>query len=702
MIYFITDRKHNVIEVENKLKVLEPSEATTLLNEYMLKTKLIGFDLETNGLDAYLNDILLYIIGDKENQFVFDFAIINLFLPNDEVLFEDKLVLGQNLKFDIKFMKTKHNIEFNKIHDTMIAEQRLSQHELQLFEKKGYYSLEKIIERRLGYKSHTKATRLEFIGADLETFKFTNQQIQYAAADVECLPDIYEKQKELIDRYKIKFLLNDIEFPLVKELGYAELEGFKLDTAKWREIIEHNIKVQYEKETELDNEFKKLRDLLLPAERRFILTGGKYDRIRGKQTVTESVDLFGEPIITKTTSNKKEPYINWSSAAQLIEIFSKLNQPLPDKFGNYVIPKLDKKFKVNKTDITTGEGAIQAYLIENPDSPMKDFINLLIDYREVTTQLNTFGESFISFINPITDKIHTIFRQCDAVTGRLQSGNTKEKYFNCQNVPAQKKFRECFKTDKGYSILTIDLSGAEVVIMADKAKDKVLYDMAIVNDDAHSPIAQACWRAIGKHRKDEKLMNIVITKTENKPLRTQFKAITFGTVYGMFKKKCAKALNINETEGQIVIDTIKKMLPKTFAMVETNAHLATTQGYLTLNTRTNSKIWYPEVYRARNEGDEIDFKDKSKIEGSARNSPIQGTQADMIKESIVVINKYIKDNNIDAKLIITVHDELVYKFKTELTDFPELIKELLLETCDKYLSFITMGADYHVKDSWTK
>ncbi len=748
MIYFITDKKHDVIDVDNILKVIDSSTGVLNLELFLLNenNSKFGFDLEATGLDAYISEILLYIVGNKETQFVIDWASMTYEMFETLTILKEREVLGQNLKYDIKLMKVKYNFKFNKIFDTMIAEQRLTQHDIPDFLKQGYYRLDTIIERRLGYKSLDKATRLEFVGVNKDTFVFNNRHVQYAAGDVEPLFDLYDIYQKMIDKYKLRFLLEEIEFPLIKELAYAELEGFKLDVDAWREIIAENKKIKAEKEIALDNEFKRLRDTLLSEEERFVLKGGRFDRTRVHKKKEQSFDLFGEMIpevkikIDKKTGKKKKapadkkaPYINWGSADQLVDIFAKLKQPLPNKWGQYLIPKVNKKYKTDKTDITTGEGAINAYLIENPDSVMKTLINLLIDYREVATQLNTFGENFIDFINPVSGKIHTIFRQCDAITGRLQSGNTKEKYFNSQNIPAQKKFREAFQTDDGYSILTIDLSGAEVVIMADKAKDQVLYDMAIVNDDAHSPIAQECWRNIGKHRMkvifnkmsgeigssmDDRLVhakydkeyteaillsNININKKENKDKRTAFKSVTFGTVYGMYKKKCAKTLNISEEEAQIVLDTIKRMIPKTFAMVEANAQLATYNGYLVLNERTNSKIWYPEVGKARSNHEELDFMVRVKIEGSARNAPIQATQADMIKESIVEIAKMIKEKDLDAKLLISVHDELVYKFNDEIIDlFPGQIKELLLKTCNKYLSFITMEAEYNVRKSWTK
>jgi DNA polymerase-1 len=374
---------------------------------------------------------------------------------------------------------------------------------------------------------------------------------------------------------------------------------------------------------------------------------------------------------------------------------------------------------------------MEGYLIENPNSPIKIFIKHLIEFREATTRLNTFGFKFIKkFLNLKTNKVHTIFRQCNTTTGRLQSGDKDNGWFNSQNIPAEKKYRECFRTDKDYLIATTDLSGAEAVIMIDKAHDEKFYDMAIVNDDAHSPLCQAVWRAIGEYRKTlydeveiewkeaDKLSKINISKKENKNLRTAFKPMTFGTLYGMHDKKTAKTLNISLVEARIALKVIKDMIPKTFAMVEKNAQLAITNGQLVLNSRTNSRIWYPKVIEANKWGTQLSFMDSVEIEGSARNVAIQGTQADMLKEMMVELHNEIIKQNIDACLLGQVHDELLYKFHKKhleptltyidekkietLVNFPDFKKLTMCKVANRYLSYIKMSAEQYVGETWTK
>jgi len=272
------------------------------------------------------------------------------------------------------------------------------------------------------------------------------------------------------------------------------------------------------------------------------------------------------------------------------------------------VHKIDKSV----TSYTTGAGAIENYLAENPNSLIKDFILELIKYREICTRLNTFGETFIQkFKNPITRKVHTIFRQANTSTGRLQSGSKRKKekkkkteevegsenYFNSQNIPAEKEYRECFTVEEGYEVVSCDYSGCEAVVMIDKARDEKFYEFAIKNDDAHSPLCQAVWRAIGQYRKSltspqfedyykaNALCNITVSKKENKDLRTDFKAMTFGVCYGMGMKKAAKTLRISEEEAKIAIKTQKGMLPKTFKYLDMVANQATNQGYVIINNR---------------------------------------------------------------------------------------------------------------------
>ena len=761
MIYFITNKQHKVTEDE---EITIQSCLTQEDIEFLKGLEVIGFDLETNSLDPYIGSILLMIIGNEERQYVID--VTNDTLPIDYKNIDEslggaiykianyknhveKIVLGANLKFDYKFVKVKYGVTFTRMFDVMIAEQRLVQGLIFLngFKKTAFSSaLDAIVERRLGFipNAMDKEIRKEFINVNPNTFIFDNRHIKYAGGDIKYLFKVREKQKEKIKERAMEFLIYGIEFPLIRRLADAELHGIDIDRDKWLSNVIYNKEKQYEFQLKLDEEFKKLRDnIVSPNDKKFV-SGGKWDRFRNKLQEFKQDNLFGDLFAEIETStvkskakNKKklEAYVNYSSTDTLVYIFGMLRQPLPTKQKVNVVPTfIDKRLqngqlrkKVDKStwSFTTGKGAIESYLTENPNTPIENFVKLLIQYRGYTVRLSTFGEVFLEkFKNRVTGKYHTQYRQCHAVNGRLQSGDEGNGWFNSQNIPAEKNYREAFVARPGYKICTTDLSGAEAVIMIDKAKDEKFYQSAILNDDAHSPLATAVWRNIGKYRvvnnlttkqrfKDKdtdthfyknpfELSTIVISKKENKPIRTIFKNYTFASIYGCKRKKAAKMLDIMEIEADIALNTVKREIPKTFKLVENNAKFAQQNGFIIFNTRTNSRLWYPQIIEAKKNQSEVEWSINAEVDGSARNAPISGTQADMIKEAMVEIGNDIEKNGWDVNLIFQVHDELVYEFKEDLVDFPEYQKNKMVEVANRYLSFIKIGAEQIVGNTWTK
>lgn len=735
MITFITQKKHQVNEEENILQV--KSTLTKEELDFLWSLNVIGIDLETNGLDPYKHDILLGVLGNKDRQFVFDLTCEITKEVFFFVLYGIQFTttyLGANLKFDYKFIKVKFNVVLQNMFDVMIAEQRIVQ-------GTGFSaSLAAITERRLG-KIMNKSVRSEFIAANQNTFIFNNKHIEYTANDIIDLFDIKTIQEEKITHNKLNFLIYDIEFPLIRVLANAELEGMDIDEDKWKENIKNNKENKFKVEVKLDEELKVLRDKLLVEEDRKYLKSGIFDLVRTKKSEEQSLDLFGEPI--KEDKKYKDPYLNYGSTDTLLHIFGRFKQPIPTitndskkQPGPYSVPtfiiKYGKNGKskevINKKAIipytfTTGEGAMDSYLIENPNTPLKDFVKKLIELRGYNSRLNTFGEGFLTkYKNPVTKRFHTIYRQCDAITGRLQSGDKKNGWYNSQNIPREEEYRKPFHSGDNW-IITTDLSGAEAVIMIDKARDEKFYEMAIVNDDAHSPLAQSVWRAIGKYRQDFNLSNIVISKKENKDKRTAYKPMTFGDIYGMGIKKRAKTLGVSEEESKVAGAVQKAMIPKTYAMVEANEKFALAKGYLILNTRTNSRIWYLDVVNANKNNSDLPSNLAHKVKNSARNGAIQGTQADMLKELMVEIDREAIRQELYERfnfaLLKQVHDETVYRCNDieslveylEIRDnsttrymvtIPEFIKRWHCQVCNRYLSFIKMTAEQNIAKTWEK
>jgi DNA polymerase I-like protein with 3'-5' exonuclease and polymerase domains len=788
MIYFVTTQ-YNQVYPEEQLAVIDNVEEFKNLITIFNNDSCLGFDLETTGIDVYYSDILLVVLGNSRHQIVIDMRgeeITNITTKWLEEI-KGKQLLGANLKFDYKFVLTHYKIDLMNLYDVMIAEQRIYQG-LGLTAKNptGYsFGLEAIITRRNIQVTTTidKSIREDFINADKSKFVYTNKHIKYASGDIAYLEQIKSSQDATIKKQQQEYLIYNIEMPLIRCLGKAEVNGFKLNRDKWLQLNDENVRKRYELELKCDKELKYLLETLpLTEEQKLYFKASNYFYERPPPVKVDKIGLFGEPLDNKAIFGKKNKKINvyskvlnYTSDTQLIHLFAKLGQELPTKNGLFIVPILNDKGQIENSfqEFTTGADALSNFVNENPNCIMNTLIKDIIEIRSLSTKIDTFGEAFLNkFTNRVTNKVHTFFRQAVAVTGRLQSGDKDHDYYNSQNIPAEVPYRECFQADDGYSISTSDLTGAEVIILASKSQDKELKRMAIEEDDIHSPLAQDVWRhiylyrafidlgmchdfesfkkSISAYTKEEleesvdvliyenvdrpdvvenlKLYkNFIVTKKINKPIRTAFKATSFGSVYGMFYKKTAKTLGVNNEEGKICLWRIKSRIPDTFRLVETNAKLAVKQGYLILNTKTNSRIWYPDVLRLFKYKIQLEFMAKIDIESSAKNSPIQGTQADMIKEAIVDIQRYIDEQKLDCSFKKSIHDELVYqqplnmdgtskewnenpvkvKFinsKNELVEdsFVELVKETMKRVANSYLTNVSMEVETAVKLTWTK
>lgn len=744
MIYFITNKPeyNQVTEEEGILEV--KTSITKEEEKWLIDLPIIGFDLETNELDPYTGSILLVILGNKEHQYVFDAITYDCTLLFNKFS-DDKVYLAANGKFDYKFVKWYFGKVIKKIFDVMIAEQRLIQ-------GTGLSSsLGAIVERRLGIIMN-KDIRQEFVHVNPKTFKFKNKHIIYGAGDINKLFDIRDKQKKKIAERGMEFLIYHIEFPLIRRLADIEMEGIEIHEDKWRDILKSNKEKRFKSEIKLDEELRMVREWHCLEDDLKYISGGIWDRQRTKTPEVEQIDLFGEISApsTKSKAKSKSAFINYSSTDVLLNIFGRLGQPAPTanpvtkESGPYIIPqyvwkstKTQGKFVVDKTTphpyrFTTGKGSIESYLIEVPSTPIKEFIKELVEYRKHCTRINTFGESFLKkYKNKVTGRYHTVYRQCHAVTGRLQSGDKKNNLYNSQNIPKDIEYRECFYSGTDY-ISTTDLSGAEAVIMIDKAKDEKFYEIAIKKDDAHSPFATMIWNLIGKtrmklginrnnHDKTPlELATMIVTKKENKDVRTLFKNVTFAIIYRAGKKKVGKMLNIDVDEAGMGIQVMRNTIPKTFKMIDENVRFALNNGYLILNERTKSRIWYPEILKWKQIGQDPPGGVLHEVTNSAANSPIQGTQADMMKEAIVYIMDEADRQDIVKKynfaILKQVHDEIVHRqnnievkieFRNdngeiEMVTIPEFVKKWMSQVSNRYLSFIIMPAEQITLKTWTK
>tara|TARA_R110000772_G_C13310328_1_gene440517 strand:- start:45523 stop:47835 length:2313 start_codon:yes stop_codon:yes gene_type:complete len=769
MKYLVTDREAGYAKRFKDYVVITSSEAFKYSQAFIDNNPTIGFDIETTGLDAWVNKPILYTLGTEETQFVFEHFYChkkNLQAIFNYLLDKNTRLLGHNIKFDLKFVLTNEGVKLTNVYDTMIAEQRLWQKlglRMSLAHLNSRY-------RNVEVESMDKTIRMEFVGANPQYFRLEERHLQYALDDITPLFEIKAKQDKKTYEKGLYNLIYKVEMPLVSIVAQAEVEGFDFNIEKWRSIYEANIEKKFNTEIKLDEEFRRLRQYAkdhgkLDSRDLLGCSGGKYDHKRIKSHLLDtfeldgtpkSLDLFGDTSTRKALTNRKSKInfypnnINYGSDAQIIEIFGHIKEPLMTKQGHYEYPQFNKKGKINKVHYSylTNEDSLVQRKIDYPNDEVNTFIDLVLEHRKLNTRINNFGVNYESKINSVTGKLHTSFRQCAAVTGRFQSGGGRYEPDkpNFQNIPADKEMRSCFIAPDNYSIITADYSGAELIVMCSLSQDMDLLEMS--KRDMHSEIATKCWKAVYEERVKEfrKLKskgsgvwshqeldefisinldlaeNFVVNKSPDKiHLRTAFKPITFGVIYGLRKKGLSKYLSISEEEAQVIINLLKRTFPKVFAMVQRCSDFAERNGYLVLNSRTKSRVYFPNIIKEL-KGEyhrDIHFREIMEDVNEARNIPIQGTQADFIKEASVQFQKYIDTFKIDAVILSWIHDEIVtkchnryienknltYTFKgktTENLNLAEVKRLIMNDTANQYLNNVTIDTDYDVAPHWVK
>lgn len=717
MIYFITNRPHFF---NNDPRVTITNDFT-LVTKYLDSVDSFAMDEEFNGLNPLLAIPLLTQVGGEKDQYVVD----NISYPSQSWLnpYRNREWIGQNIKIDLAVAAANGlDLEPTKmrIWDTMIFEQRVG------LDSKRANDLASIYERRC-QKTIFKGAREGFITMDKNSI-FELNDILYAAKDVEVLPEIKRVQERYMKQWDIEFLMKEIEFPLVPIVAKMEGEGIEINEIQWLKNLEDNKKKLFQQELILDEELRKL---------------GLPQPLRRKEEVVQ-IGLFGEDT---SRVNKMINNINYSSSPQIqYQIFRELGEPVPRE-PKKVTDKVTKNKSYEDKD-TLQEGAVLTYMIEHPKSKMISFLVKYLEYKKIEKEISSFGMKFLKsdirtksnarqlgYKRKRTGRVHTVYRQCATKTGRFSSGDSKNGMYNSQQVPALPQFREAFTLSEqeiadDWWITTADLAGAETIIMCAFAKDAQLYKWAVEEDDLHSPMATLCWQAVYQHRLniinnswatgalaqvDPKAFQVKdstnavhtlsadfrITKDKNDPhkqMRTDFKAVTFGVIYGAEKKTIAKVLNISAVEAQIIINTIRKAIPATFKMVMQAAEDALRDSTVVHNTRTNSRKWFTQVYKGK---EYMNSSEISSVESEARNVRIQGTQADMVKEAMVVIYRHFDQNNIPHCPLLQVHDELVWKHKGK--ENGEIIPMLMGQVATKYLEgFTEMKADHKTLRTWCK
>lgn len=318
---------------------------------------------------------------------------------------------------------------------------------------------------------------------------------------------------------------------------------------------------------------------------------------------------------------------NLSSTKQLQEIlFNKLDLPILKK--------------TPKGAPSTAEEVLQELALSYP------LPKLLMEYRGLTKLKNTYTDKLPQMINPRTGRVHTSYHQAVAATGRLSSTDP-----NLQNIPIRtaegRKVRQAFVANPGYKVVAADYSQIELRIMAHLSEDKGLLTAFSEGKDIHKATAS-------------EVFGVPLDEVTSDQRRSA-KAINFGLIYGMSAFGLSRQLNIPRHDAQKYMDLYFERYPGVLAYMENTRETAKQQGYV--STVFGRRLYLPEINAsngARRKG----------AERAAINAPMQGTAADIIKKAMLNVHKWIESlNNQDVRMIMQVHDELVFEIKEQKLDY---------------------------------
>ena len=303
-----------------------------------------------------------------------------------------------------------------------------------------------------------------------------------------------------------------------------------------------------------------------------------------------------------------------------------------------------------------------------------DLPRVILDYRSVSKLKSTYTDKLPLQISNNTGRVHTSYHQAVAATGRLSSTDP-----NLQNIPIRtpegRRIRQAFIAPAGYVLLAADYSQIELRIMAHLSGDEGLQNAFANEQDIHRATAA-------------EVFDVALDAVTSDQRRSA-KVINFGLLYGMSAFGLAKQLDVTRGEAQEYINLYFDRYPGVNAYMDGIREKASEQGYV--ETMFGRRLYLPEI-NARN------VQRRQYAERSAINGPMQGTAADIIKRAMITMQHWLTASRIDARMIMQVHDELVFEVATSQTDsVRDKVVELM---CNAAKLSVPIQVDVGVGANW--
>jgi DNA polymerase-1 len=287
---------------------------------------------------------------------------------------------------------------------------------------------------------------------------------------------------------------------------------------------------------------------------------------------------------------------------------------------------------------------------------------------------STYTDKLPLEVNKETGRIHSSFQQAVAATGRLSSSDP-----NLQNIPIRtaegRRVRQAFVASAGHKLLAADYSQVELRIMAHLSRDPGLLTAFTSDQDVHRATAADVFN--------------VSLEDVSADQRRSAKAINFGLIYGMSAFGLANQLNVSRGEAQEYVDRYFEKYPGVRGYMEQTQALADEKGYV--ETLFGRRLYLPDIHAGN-------AMIRKAAQRTAINAPMQGTAADIIKQAMIDIANWLEQDPIDARMILQVHDELVFEVKED--DVALLSEGVRFRMASAAALDVPLVVDVGVGDNW--
>ena len=681
MIYLVTRQQQLFEDID--YTIISAEESVKAMQEW----KVIEVDSETTGRDAHLCSILCIQFGnDKADaRIVVDTTTTDIRLYKD--LLESRLCILQNGKFDLQFLYN-HSIIPRRIYDTMIVEQLLYL---------GYpsgqisFSLKEIAWRRIGINID-KTVRGEIIWRGLD-----KDVIMYAAGDVTYLERIMWSQvKELKEKGLMKAA--KIECDFVPVIAYLEWCGAHLDKSKWKAKMKEDKQKLIESEEKLNS---------------FVTSNPAYIDFT---YINRQGDLFSgfnlEPQCT----------IKWSSSKQVVKFA---------KFLGFDTQVQDKKTGEDKDSV------LEKHL-KSQKGVNDEFLKLYFDYQEHFKTVTSFGQGHLNAINPVTDRIHTVFRQLGTTSGRMACGSQQSNtdlakykgirpkectYPNLQQLPSDEVTRACFTAPKGYKWVSCDYSALESRLGADIYNEKsMLEEFLHGSGDMHSLCAYKVYTDVIP--RDVQIKDI---KKLFPHERKEVKGVEFSQQFGGTEYAIMGVLGCSIEKARGFKNAYDTGFPGIAEFKKKGSAFVRKHGYILMCQYSGHKMywgdhkhwkeeektftrefWTEEWPKHKGTGDSVAImvrehsQKAAKWDRMALNAPTQGSGSVILKIAMKNFFDWIVDNSHfkDVELSVLVHDEANVIYKESITDTPAVLQKCMEDAASLICTKLPIPAEAEVGAFW--